>query len=153
MKISFIIILFTIATTLTSGQSSVQDIRIPVYRNFDTIRIDSNRTLISFEAHRDSNLVQSIQAYFYASSISYYQFYIFNYFPLWKKTVNADSIVRHGISKTFFDSGDIEVNIYDNGDLVSTEYYNQDKEPISEEEFERRDNEIYAIITKRRTKR
>lgn len=126
-------------TVLAQKQSKWTDI--------DTLKQFPNKTLVEYKAYTDSNLRERAQAFLIPIVQEWPKYRFFG--NLFTTEVQLDSIVFHGQRTSYLDNQYHKTEKFENGNLISTTYFDSDGQKISEEEFENMNNVIgpCGIIT------
>ena len=103
--------------------------------DFDTIKVYSDRVLVDFKTFTDSNLIEQGQAFLYPKSLVIRKS---KWLPrFFKTTVQADSLVLHGIVQSYVKNGKYRVGRYENGQKIDMKYYDERGNEIDYQEFYR----------------
>lgn len=128
MKISYIItLLFIMLIGQVKGQNST------TWTDFDTLEIYENSVLVDFVTYTDSSISEQGKAFLYPYSFDLRKS---KWLPrFFKTTVQADSLVLHGIVKTHWKEGKYRIGNYDNGDKLEMTYFDSERNEITYQEF------------------
>lgn len=114
-------------TVQVKGQNS------STWTDFDTLEVYENSVLVDFVTYSDSNITEQGQAFLYPDSLELRRS---KWIPrFFKTTVQADSMVLHGIVKSQWKEGKYRVGRYDNGEKLEVTYYDSTDTEISRQEF------------------
>ena len=103
------------------------------WTEIDTIQIYSQKILVHYRTYKDSTLLEDAQAFLYPRSIEVPKFKLFPCF--FKETIPADSIVLHGIVKSYFLNGRYRIGKYQNGSKINMTYYDTTGIEITRQKF------------------
>jgi hypothetical protein len=103
----------------------------------DTIEAYASKTLVEYTVFSDSNLIEKTKAFFYPTVLQRPRF---RFLPnAFKTELLVDSIVFHGERIEFKDNGFYHSEIYENGLLLKSEFYDSTGREINESEFKGND--------------
>lgn len=130
MKKNYILIILSLFITQgTWGQKNSSR------TDFDTIKVYSDRVLVDYKTFTDSFLTEQGQAFLYPKSLVIRKT---KWLPrFFKTTVQADSLVLHGIVQSYITNGKYRVGRYENGLKIEMKYYDERGNEIDYQEFYR----------------
>ena len=131
--------ILTIAILTLIGQVSLAQ-KHSIWTEVDTIQKFPDRIYVEYKAYSDSILLEQAEAYFYPMVKEYPKFRLFG--NLFTKKVRVDSILFHGERTSYLVNRLHKREIFDNGTLISTTYFNSMGQEISEREFRSKNNVI-----------
>jgi len=124
-KVLLIILLF--GFLMTYGQK--QEITYTI----DTIKIDKNGVLTKISLFVDGLLIEEKNGYLIPDTIKIPKFKFTG--NLFTTKIPVDRIIRHGVSTYFYKNNFKKVDIYENGKLIETNYYDASGQTLSQEEI------------------
>lgn len=101
--------------------------------NIDTLKSFDNRVLANCKTFMNENLIEESIAYLYPVIHKIPRFRLTG--NLIQKEIEMDSIVRHGVTKKYFENRLIQVAEFVDGKEINAIYYNQNGTEISKQEY------------------
>jgi hypothetical protein len=128
MKKILLILAFTFSSNVLLAQKT------SFYSEFDTIKIYPDKMLIDYKLYSDSVLSEHFQAFFHPIVRKVPRFRLLG--DLFKTNIHLDSLVFHGNRITYNENRASKTEVYEDGLLLSTFFYDAEKSPISKREFQ-----------------
>lgn len=125
---------------LTGHQLSAQQVLFAKgssWLTIDTIEQFSNRSYVEYKSYSDSTLQEQTQAYLYSEIMEVPRFRIFR--SWFKDEIRRDSVVYHGERTTYLSIRSYKIEKFDQGKLLTADYFNSNGQRISKKEYQQID--------------
>ncbi|KAA3615256.1 MAG: hypothetical protein D8M58_22085 [Calditrichaeota bacterium] len=99
----------------------------------DTIQCYPGKTLVQYKTYVDSLLSEDGYAFLYSTQLEVPRYKLFPY--IFKKEISIDSMVYHGIVKSYFEDGKYRIGKYQNGTKIYMKYFDSTGTEISRNKY------------------